>query len=53
MDKYIEGKFSNPVNPKDGYLVGNCVDAQMHRILEFLVFREAHLQKDYNEKHHF
>ena len=37
INKYIKDKFSNLVNPKDGYLVGDFVDAWMHMILEFLV----------------
>ena len=34
---YIEGKFRNEADPKDGYLVRDCRDARERRVLEFLV----------------
>ena len=36
-DKYLEGKFLHEVDPKDGYPVRECRDAQECRLLEFLV----------------
>ena len=36
-DQYIEGKFRNKVDPKDGFPVRDCRDAREHRVLEFLV----------------
>ena len=36
-DLYIEGKFRNDVDPKDGFPVRDCRDAREHRVLEFLV----------------
>ena len=36
-ERYIKDKFSNLVNPKDGYLVGDCIDVWKCRVLEFLV----------------
>ena len=36
-DKYVEGKFLHEVDPKDGFPVRECGDAQKRRVLEFLV----------------
>ena len=36
-DLYIEGKFCNEADPKDGYPVRDCRDARECRVLEFLV----------------
>ena len=36
-DLYIEGKFRNEADPKDGYPVRDCRDEREHRVLEFLV----------------
>ena len=36
-DKYVEGKFLHEVDPKDGFPVRECKDAQEHRLFEFLV----------------
>ena len=36
-DLYIEGKFQNEANPKDGFPVRECRDPREHRLLEFLV----------------
>ena len=36
-DQYIEGKFRNDADPKDGFLVRECRDARERRVLEFLV----------------
>ena len=36
-DKFAQGKFSVPVNPKDGYAVANYEDLWDRRILEFIV----------------
>ena len=36
-DLYIEGKFRNDANPKDGFPVRECRDSREHRLLEFLV----------------
>ena len=37
IDLYIEGKFRNDADPKDGYPVRDCRDARERRVLEFLV----------------
>ena len=37
MDTYSDGKFLHVVDPKDGYLVRDCRDAQNWRLLEFIV----------------
>ena len=34
---YIEGKFGNEADPKDGFPVRDCRDARECRVLEFLV----------------
>ena len=36
-DKYIVGQFSKSVNPKDGYVVGDCEDFRAKQVLEFLI----------------
>ena len=36
-DLYIEGKFRNEADPKDGYPVRDCRDEKERRVLEFLV----------------
>ena len=36
-DLYIEGKFRNDVDPKDGFPVRECRDSRKCRLLEFLV----------------
>ena len=36
-DRFIDGKFSGWVNPKDGFAVGDCKEARARRVLEFLV----------------
>ena len=36
-DLYIEGKFRNEADPKDGYPVRDCRDQRERRMLEFLV----------------
>ena len=36
-DRFIEGKFSGEVNPKDGFAVADCKEARARRVLEFLV----------------
>ena len=36
-DHYVEGKFLHEVDPKDGFPVRECRDAQECRLLEFLV----------------
>jgi hypothetical protein len=37
VDKYAEGMFSKPPNPKDGYTPNLCKDIRARRVLEFLV----------------
>ena len=37
MDRFIDGKFSARVNPKDGFVVSKCKEARARRVLEFLV----------------
>ena len=36
-DRFIDGKFSGRVNPKDGYVVVDCKEPRAGRVLEFLV----------------
>ena len=36
-DRFINGKFSGWVNPKDGYAVVYCKETRARRVLEFLV----------------
>ena len=36
-DLYIEGKFQNDPDPKDGFLVRECRDSRERRLLEFVV----------------
>ena len=36
-DKYHQGKFLNPVNSKDGFVVVDCEDRRERRVLEFMV----------------
>ena len=36
-DRFIDGMFSGRVNPKDGYVVVDCKDPRVKRVLEFLV----------------
>ena len=36
-DRFIDGMFSGKVNPKDGYVVADCRDPRVRRVLEFLV----------------
>ena len=37
MDRFMEGKFSNLVNLKNGFAIFKCKDARARTILEFLV----------------
>ena len=36
-DRFIDGRFSSRVNPKDGYVVVDCKEPRARRVLEFLV----------------
>ena len=36
-DKWVEGKFSSSINPKDGHAVSEYIDPRERRILEFVV----------------
>ena len=36
-DRFIDGKFSTKVNPKDGYVVFECKDVRARWVLEFLI----------------
>ena len=36
-ERYAEGKFANPLHPKDGYSLPECMDPRARRVLEFLV----------------
>ena len=36
-DRFIDGKFSGRVNPKDGYAVVDCKESRARKVLEFLV----------------
>ena len=37
MNKFIDGKFLNQVNPKDGFAILECKDVIVKRLLEFLI----------------
>ena len=37
MDKFIDGKFSTSINPKDGRAIVDCIDPRERRVLEFIV----------------
>ena len=36
-DKFVDGKFSTPINPKDGHAVVDCVDPREKRVLKFII----------------
>ena len=36
-DQFINGKFSNPLNHNNGFVISKCKDAWAHRVLENLV----------------
>ena len=36
-DRFIDGKFSGLVNPKDGYAVVDCKEPRARKVLEFLI----------------
>ena len=36
-EKYVEGKFTHPPHPKDGYALSDCKDLRAKRVLEFLI----------------
>ena len=36
-DRFIDGRFSGRVNPKDGYVVVDCKEPRARRVLEFMV----------------
>ena len=36
-NKFVDGKFSTPINPKDGHAVIDCIDPRERRMLEFIV----------------
>ena len=36
-DKWVEGKFDNSYNAKNGYAVSECIDPRKRRVLEFIV----------------
>ena len=36
-DRFIDGKFSGRVNPKDRYTIVDCKDSRARKVLEFLV----------------
>ena len=36
-DKFIGGKFLNPMNPKDGFAIADCEDSRAKKVLEFLI----------------
>ena len=45
LEKYYNDKFSNLVNPKDGFAVAECMDARARRVLEFLISIFMYLKK--------
>ena len=36
-NKYVDGKFSTPINPKDGHAVIDCIDPRERKVLEFII----------------
>ena len=36
-DRFVQGKFIEKINPKDGYLVIDCKDLRQRQMLAFLV----------------
>ena len=36
-ENFIEGKFTHPPHPKDGYPLPDCKDSRARRVLEFLI----------------
>ena len=36
-DRFVDGRFSGRVNPKDGYAIVDCKEPRTKRVLEFLV----------------
>ena len=36
-NSFIDNKFSNLINPKDGFVILECKDARAKRVLEFLI----------------
>ena len=36
-EKFVEGKFTCPLHPKDGYSLPDCKDLKARRVLEFLI----------------
>ena len=36
-DKYVDGKFSIQINPKNGHIVAECIDPRERKVLEFVV----------------
>ena len=54
-DRFIDGKFSGRVNPKDGYAVVDCKEPRARKVLEFLVpllYHRAHESNHNGGKHH-
>ena len=37
IDKLTDGKFHTSINPKDGYVVADCIDPREKRVLEFVM----------------
>ena len=37
IDKFLNGKFTNPINPKDRLALNDCKDACARQVLEFLI----------------
>ena len=37
MDKFIDGKFSNQINQKDGFAILECRNIRVKKVLKFLV----------------
>ena len=37
MEKFVDGKLSNPISPKDGYTLLDCKNVRARQMLDFLV----------------
>ena len=37
MEKFVEGKFTHPLHPKDRYSLPDCKDLRAKRLLEFFI----------------
>ncbi len=36
-DEFVQGKFQDAINPKDSYVIEDCIDERHYQLLQFLV----------------